>query len=69
MFLTSVGGGAFGNRSMWIESALRRALLQFKAAPLDVRLVFYRMPAKGAFEGLAKEFGSKPGGKSSSAKK
>ena len=41
VFLTSVGGGAFGNSTIWIERALRRALKLYEHYPLDVRLVCY----------------------------
>lgn len=36
VYLTLTGGGAFGNRSMWILDAVRRALLLLKDHPLDV---------------------------------
>eukprot|EP00746_Dinoflagellata_sp_MGD_P081046 gnl/MRDRNA2_/MRDRNA2_32278_c0_seq2.p1 gnl/MRDRNA2_/MRDRNA2_32278_c0~~gnl/MRDRNA2_/MRDRNA2_32278_c0_seq2.p1 ORF type:complete len:563 (-),score=97.19 gnl/MRDRNA2_/MRDRNA2_32278_c0_seq2:27-1715(-) len=42
VFLTEVGGGAFGNDATWISAAIRRACLLFAAAPLDVQLVHRR---------------------------
>lgn len=39
VFLTLLGGGAFGNRSDWIAGAILRALAQFSDSGLDVRLV------------------------------
>ena len=42
VFLTGLGGGAFGNDDAWIDAALGRALEQFRDTPLDVRLVSYR---------------------------
>lgn len=39
VYLTLVGGGAFGNDLSWIVSALRRALYLVSHHPLDVRLV------------------------------
>mmetsp|Transcript_8441 Transcript_8441/g.14525 ORF Transcript_8441/g.14525 Transcript_8441/m.14525 type:complete len:359 (-) Transcript_8441:284-1360(-) len=42
VYLTALGGGAFGNRSTWIKDAIRAALEGHKDAPLDVFLVHYR---------------------------
>jgi hypothetical protein len=42
VFLTRVGGGAFGNDTAWIDAAMRRALGMVVDAGLDVRLVAYR---------------------------
>lgn len=58
VFLTCVGGGAFGNRSMWIAAALERALKLVRDEPLDVNLVFYRrLPSNSNhFQKLAKAF-------------
>ena len=39
VFLTAVGGGAFGNRTAWIADAMSKALKQFHDAPIDVFLV------------------------------
>lgn len=41
VYLTRVGGGAFGNDDAWIDSALRRALNRVRDVALDVRLVSY----------------------------
>uniref|UniRef100_A0A0G4HQF2 Uncharacterized protein n=1 Tax=Chromera velia CCMP2878 TaxID=1169474 RepID=A0A0G4HQF2_9ALVE len=41
VYLTSLGGGAFGNRHAWIVGAVRQALQVFRDAPLDVRMVNY----------------------------
>jgi len=41
VFLTLLGGGAFGNRPIWILDAIRRALDIAEGADLDVRLVSY----------------------------
>ena len=41
VFLTLVGGGAFGNPSSWIFTALKRALDRFSSWPLDVAIVSY----------------------------
>lgn len=41
VFLTRVGGGAFGNETEWIHTAIRRAVGVVKDAGLDVRLVTY----------------------------
>jgi hypothetical protein len=39
VFLTRVGGGAFGNDDGWIDQAMRRAFDLFKNVALDVRIV------------------------------
>ncbi|MEP7116500.1 MAG: hypothetical protein ABI880_02890 [Acidobacteriota bacterium] len=39
VFLTRLGGGAFGNDSAWIHGALRRALVLMRGCDLDVRIV------------------------------
>lgn len=44
VFLTSLGGGVFGNRDQWIDAAIRRALNRFKDFDLDVRIVNYAEP-------------------------
>jgi len=41
VFLTYVGGGAFGNDMDWISNAMTKALSKFKQTPLDVRIVTY----------------------------
>lgn len=41
VFLTRLGGGAFGNDENWIHSAMRRALRKVEGVALDVRLVSY----------------------------
>jgi hypothetical protein len=56
LFLTRLGGGAFGNEPEWIHSAMRRALKKVVGVGLDVRIVSYRKP-DGALERLVAEFG------------
>ncbi len=41
VFLTMLGGGAFGNRQDWIEAAVLRALRLHATSGLDVHLVSY----------------------------
>ena len=41
VFLTMLGGGAFGNRDEWILSAIERAVTQFADVDLDVVVVSY----------------------------
>ena len=41
VFLTCLGGGAFGNRRSWIFSAIQNAINRNRDAPLDVRLLHY----------------------------
>lgn len=44
VYLTLIGGGAFGNEVRWIFSAIRKAVLKYKTFPLDVRIVSYGRP-------------------------
>jgi hypothetical protein len=41
LFLTLLGGGAFGNETAWILSAMQRALNIYKHTDLDVAIVSY----------------------------
>lgn len=41
VYLTLVGGGAFGNDKMWVLESLKKAIQKFKNTPLDVRIVRY----------------------------
>lgn len=41
VYLTALGGGAFGNRFNWIVDAIEKALHQYADMPLDVKLVHY----------------------------
>ena len=41
VFLTLVGGGAFGNEEHWIVESMLKALRKFKNTPLDVKVVSY----------------------------
>ena len=41
VFLTLLGGGAFGNRSEWIFSAIQRALELFADKDLDIAIVSF----------------------------
>lgn len=50
VYLTSLGGGAFGNRSEWIRDALVSALDAFRDAPLDVYMVHYGSRVPGEWE-------------------
>lgn len=42
VWLTRLGGGAFGNRMEWITAAIGRALAVMDGARLDVRIAHYR---------------------------
>ena len=55
VFLTLLGGGAFGNKSNWIYSAMRRAIGLVTDFDLDVRLVSYGTPSRELLA-IAKEF-------------
>lgn len=52
VFLTSLGSGAFGNRPMWIASALQRALAVHRRSPLDVMLVHLAVLPRGPLGAL-----------------
>ena len=55
IFLTLLGGGAFGNHGNWILAAIRRALKLMTAYDLDIRLVSYGTPSK-EIVAIAEEF-------------
>jgi hypothetical protein len=42
LFLTLLGGGAFGNETPWIMQAIHRALVLYRHVDLDVAIVSYR---------------------------
>ncbi len=44
LFLTLVGGGAFGNKPYWILESLQKVISKFRNTPLDVKIVSYRVP-------------------------
>ncbi len=41
LFLTLVGGGAFGNELNWIFNAVEKSINKFKNIPIDVKIVTY----------------------------
>ena len=41
LFLTLVGGGAFGNKTEWILDAIKHSLILFSNTPLDVQIVSF----------------------------
>jgi hypothetical protein len=47
VWLTFLGGGAFGNRTEWIGDALGRALARLEGTDLDVRIGHYRTIDEG----------------------
>jgi hypothetical protein len=55
IFLTLLGGGAFGNHGNRIHAAIRRALKLMTAYDLDIRLVSYGTPSK-EIVAIAEEF-------------
>ena len=55
VLLTRLGGGVFGNRDEWIDTAMRRALHILRDQPLDVRLVSYGPPS-AAMLAMVREF-------------
>lgn len=56
VFLTLLGGGAFGNDRNWIQAAVRRALEMMRPFALEVRLVSYGSPSNELLA-IAEEFG------------
>lgn len=46
LFLTLLGGGAFGNDVAWIIDAIRLAVERWRHVPLDVRIVSYSGPSR-----------------------
>ena len=42
VYLTALGGGAFGNDQSWILDAIRRAAIIYNNADLDVKIVCFR---------------------------
>jgi len=55
LFLTLIGGGAFGNEMEWILDAIRSALNLYKQADLDVGIVSYG-GSNPSVKKLVKEF-------------
>jgi hypothetical protein len=53
VYLTMVGGGAFGNETRWIFQALRRAVHGVCHYPLDVAVVCYRQVSQDLVDLLA----------------
>lgn len=56
VYLTSLGGGAFGNRDAWITEAVRGALHKFRDAPLDVYKVHYGTRVSSAWRDVGSEY-------------
>ena len=53
LYLTAVGGGAFGNRTEWIAQAITKAIEKYQKEPLDVKLVHHgSLPRRGALSTL-----------------
>jgi hypothetical protein len=55
VYLTRLGGGAFGNDAQWIAAAVRGALAVCRDAALDVRIVSHAGPAPDMLD-LVNEF-------------
>lgn len=41
VYLTLVGGGAFGNEEYWILESIQKAIRKFKNVPLNIKIVSY----------------------------
>jgi hypothetical protein len=59
VYLTRLGGGAFGNDAQWIAAAMRRALATCRDAALDIRIVSYMNPAQDMLD-LVDDFSTGP---------
>lgn len=55
VFLTSLGGGAFGNDEAWIDAAIERALRRVDGVGLDVAIVSHG-PLRGGLRDLIERF-------------
>ena len=55
VFLTRLGGGAFGNEDEWIDSAMQRAFRVAAGFDLSVKIVSYEVPSRAILQ-LAKDF-------------
>jgi hypothetical protein len=54
VFLTLVGGGAFGNENNWILESLEMAISKFRYSPLEIRIVSYGSSNKNVHELIKK---------------
>ena len=51
VYLTCLGGGAFGNETIWIENAIKYAINQHLYYPLHIYLVHYgSLPSDNSFQ-------------------
>ena len=55
VFLTLLGGGAFGNETRWIIDSIRRALKLYEDVDIHVAIVSYGA-SKGYVRQLVEEF-------------
>lgn len=60
VFLTTLGGGAFGNRHAWITDAVTLALAALRDAPLDVVMVHYGSSLKSDWKSIVAPSPSQP---------
>ena len=58
LFMTLLGGGAFGNKLDWITGAIRRSLSQYRDCGLDIAIVSYGQ-SQACVQQLAAEFSGK----------
>ena len=56
VFLTAIGGGAFGNPAAWIVEAIDAALVRHAGQPLDVALVHFGQAVPGEYAGVGERF-------------
>ena len=54
VFLTLVGGGAFGNERDWITESLLKAISKFRDTPIDIGIISYGSSKKDVIELIKK---------------
>lgn len=53
VYLTLVGGGAFGNARTWIFDSMEQAINKFKRSPLELKIVSYGVSNQGVRDFVA----------------
>ena len=54
VLLTLVGGGVFGNPSLWILEAIEKACMKFQNTALDVRIISFNRPDQNMLSAVNK---------------
>ena len=61
LFLTLLGGGAFGNEDAWIIGAIERAVIRYREHDLDIAIVSHSRSATGRALAIESSSGTLPG--------